>query len=71
MLFRSGTYEQSRGHTIAASFAGTTCRVLDLNTLIAAKRFAGREKDKPAIRELEAIRELLRKNAAGDAGGET
>ncbi|HVT91066.1 MAG TPA: hypothetical protein VHD56_19595 [Tepidisphaeraceae bacterium] len=36
--------------------SGLMCRVLDIDTLIAAKRKAGRDKDKLAIRYLEAIK---------------
>lgn len=33
-----------------------TCKVIDLDMLISAKRTAGREKDKPSVAELEVIR---------------
>ena len=42
------------------TIAGIRCRVLDLDTLIEAKRAAGRPKDRVALRELEVIRDLKR-----------
>jgi len=37
---------------------GMTCRVLDLDTLIASKKAAGRAKDLPNILQLEAIKRV-------------
>lgn len=46
--------------SIEVTFAGISCRVLDIDSLIQAKEFAGREKDRPALTELKIIREKLR-----------
>ncbi len=56
----AGTYEQllARSHEIETF--GVRCRGLDIDTLIAAKRAAGRPKDFEAIAELEIIRDLQR-----------
>ena len=41
---------------------GFRVRVLDLETLIAAKKVANRDKDRIAVRYLEAIQTYMRKN---------
>lgn len=51
-----GGYEEAEQHSIVLSVGGIECRVLDLDTLIAAKRAAGRNKDMLVVAELEAIR---------------
>ena len=51
-----GSYEELLPHTIEIEAFGVTCRVLDLDALIAAKRAAGRVKDFEAIAELEILR---------------
>lgn len=64
-----GTYEEVLARTVEGDYGGgVRCRVLDLDSLIAAKRTAGREKDKPAIRELEVIRDTLRRQNEQDKG---
>jgi predicted nucleotidyltransferase len=55
-----GTYAEIQGRTIEADLGGFVCRVLDLDTLIAAKRVANRDKDQLAIRHLEVIRKMRR-----------
>lgn len=56
-----GTFDEVVVHSIEGDFGGgLRCRLLDLDTLIESKRIAGREKDKPAVRELEVIRDTLR-----------
>ena len=40
-----GTYDDLLPHTVKAAAFGIECRVLDLETLIATKRAAGRPKD--------------------------
>ncbi len=55
-----GGYDQLIGRTITVSLFGIDCRCLDLETLIAVKRAAGRVKDLEAIAELESIRDLNR-----------
>jgi predicted nucleotidyltransferase len=51
-----GKYDALSGHTIDVTLYGTTDRCIDLDTLIKAKRAAGRPKDLEVIAELEAIR---------------
>ena len=46
---------------------GSRIKVLDIDTLIAAKTVAGREKDKIAVRHLQAIKQ--QKSKAGDEEG--
>lgn len=50
--------------SIEVNFAGLRCRVLNIDTLIQAKEFAGRDKDRPALTELKIIREKLRERGA-------
>ena len=51
-----GSYENLVEHSFAADVFAVQCRVLDLETLIATKRAAGRPKDFEAIAELEILR---------------
>lgn len=51
-----GRYDDLKTHSIEAEVFGVKCRVLDLETLIATKRAAGRPKDFEAIAELELLR---------------
>lgn len=55
-----GNYQALLPHTIEARVFGLRCRCLDLDTLIAVKRAAGRPKDLEAIAELEALRDESR-----------
>jgi hypothetical protein len=50
-------YEDLVAHCVSADVFGVNCRVLDLPTLIATKRAAGRPKDFEAIAELEILKE--------------
>jgi hypothetical protein len=52
-----GRYENLVAHSHATRAAGMECQCLDLDTLIAVKRAAGRPKDFEAIAELEALAE--------------
>jgi hypothetical protein len=52
-----GRYEDLVSHSIEAEVFGVRCRVLDLETLIATKKAAGRPKDFEAIAELELLRD--------------
>ena len=52
-----GGYAVARQHADEAHMFGSTFHYLDLDTLILAKKAAGRPKDLEAIAELEAIRE--------------
>lgn len=50
------SFEELADRTTQMNVGGFHCRVLDIETLIAAKTFAGREKDKPYLLFLEAVR---------------
>ena len=52
-----GFYDALVEHTIVVDLFGHKCRCLDLPTLIATKRAAGRPRDLEAIAELEALHE--------------
>ena len=52
-----GSYQDVSRHSVAVDLGEMSCRVLDLDTLILAKRAMGRPKDLQAAAELEAIRE--------------
>ena len=54
-----GEYSEVERHTIQVDLAGALCRVLDLDTLIKAKKAMKSPKDRQAVIELEAIRERL------------
>jgi hypothetical protein len=54
-----GTYEALLQHSIEIELFGLRCRCLDLPTLIAAKRAAGRPRDLDAIAELEVLRQEI------------
>jgi hypothetical protein len=54
-----GNYLEVARHAIRVKIGGTDCRVLDLDTLIQAKKALNLTKDRQAILELEAIRERL------------
>ena len=58
-----GGYEQLLPHSIALELFGARHLCLDLETLIAVKRAAGRPKDFEAIAELEAILEEHRRRS--------
>src|SRR6266498_1810312 len=51
------SYDQITSRAIEVQAHGVFCRCIDLDSLIAAKRAAGRPKDFEAIAELEVIRE--------------
>lgn len=55
-----GDFEVVVRHSIELDLQGMPCRVLDLDTLIAAKEAARRRKDLYDLAELEAIRKRLR-----------
>lgn len=52
-----GSYEALVEHTVAVDLFGHGCKCLDLPTLIATKRAAGRPRDLEAVAELEALHE--------------
>lgn len=51
-----GGWEELSGHTIEVEVFGLSCQCLDLDTLIAVKRAAGRPRDLETVAELEALR---------------
>jgi hypothetical protein len=55
-----GDYRVAREHSLEVSAFTVKFRVLDLPTLIKAKRAAGRPKDRDALLELEALQSLGR-----------
>ncbi|HEX8921713.1 MAG TPA: hypothetical protein VF766_09560 [Pyrinomonadaceae bacterium] len=55
-----GSYEQVRSVSLTIPLFGIDCAVISLDGLIAAKRAAGRAKDKIILPELEALREISR-----------
>ena len=66
-LFREmrgvGTYERALRGSVAIDLDGSTVRTLNLEQLIAAKRAAARPKDREHLLELEAIRDLRRRES--------
>lgn len=55
-----GSYEDLLAHAVTVETFGIHCRVLDLETLIRTKRFAGRPKDFEVLAELESLRDRSR-----------
>lgn len=54
-----GDHSEVEQHTIQVDLEGIQCRVLDLDTLITAKKAMNSPKDRQVVLELEAIRERL------------
>ena len=54
-----GDYLEVVRHAIRVNISGSECRILDLDTLIRAKKALNLPKDRQAILELEAIRERI------------
>ena len=57
-----GEYQAVKEQSIEVSIDDTKVRVLSLNGLIAAKSAMDRDRDKEAVRQLTAIRDLRKKN---------
>jgi hypothetical protein len=55
-----GSFEELAGRYFVQDFGGFTCKVLDLDTLIVSKKFAGRAKDLVNVQHLEALQRLKR-----------
>jgi hypothetical protein len=55
-----GGYEEAVKRAVTVSLFGRDCRVVSLDTLIRAKKAAGRPKDLEVIAELESLRDLTR-----------
>jgi predicted nucleotidyltransferase len=64
-----GDYPQVELASEPAALMGIPVRVISLDALIAAKRATGRRKDREALLELEALREMVRKRKGRDADG--
>ena len=60
-----GDYDAVRKHSEKISALGVSFRVLDLRSLIKAKRAAGRPRDFDHLPELEALLQLRRKRPLG------
>lgn len=56
------SYAELQSRSIVARVHGIECRVVDIDTLIAAKRAAGRDKDLLTIRHLEAAKKEREQN---------
>lgn len=56
-----GFYAQVVTASIEGEVHGIRCRLLDLDALIASKKFSGRKKDEEVVLQLEAIRELRKR----------
>jgi len=54
-----GDFAAVKQHSITIEIDGVECRLIDLETLIEAKKAMGRPRDLLAIQELEAIKEKL------------
>jgi len=54
-----GGYAEAERHSVQVDLEGVPCRVLDLDTLIVAKKAMNSPKDRLAVIVLEAIRERL------------
>ena len=54
-----GGFDEVARHAIPVDAGSVECQVLDLDTLIVAKRAVGRRKDLDAVIELEVIRQHL------------
>ncbi len=59
-----GAYGEVSQHAFDANLRGLSCKVLDIDTLIRARRAVGRPKDLQAAAELEVIRRRLKGQGA-------
>lgn len=62
-----GAYTQVASHAMVMQVYGRPCRVMSLEDLIAVKRHLMRDKDRTALRELEALQERKSKAGPGQA----
>lgn len=62
-MLGAGTYEEIVASAVEATLFGRTCRVVDLETLIRAKRAAGRPKDLEVLAELQALADETRERS--------
>ncbi len=56
------SYEELVARCVPMNVEGLVCRVVDIDTLISAKRAAGRDKDLLTIRYLEEIKRKREQN---------
>jgi predicted nucleotidyltransferase len=56
------SYDELLERSVTMNVEGLVCRILDIDTLIAAKRAAGRDKDLITIKHLEAIKREREQN---------
>ncbi len=54
-----GTYDEAKAQSVDVELFHHKCLILNLDSLIKSKKFAGRKKDELVVIELEAIREML------------
>jgi predicted nucleotidyltransferase len=54
-----GSYDDAVQESVEVDLEGSNVRILSIDALIRAKESAGREKDKPGLQELYALRESL------------
>jgi hypothetical protein len=66
-----GPFEQIVKQTTVVNLGDFSCLVLDLDTLIQAKRVAGRDKDMPALRNLLAIKNEIVQSPDDDSASGT
>jgi len=59
-----GAYREVSRHAVDANLRGLSCKVLDIDNLIRARRAVGRPKDLQAAAELEVIRRRLKGQGA-------
>jgi hypothetical protein len=58
-----GSYEDALGHSVVCKLSYGEFRMLDVDTLIAAKEAVGREHDLAAVKQLRGIKEKLTRKA--------
>ena len=56
------SYEELASRAVEMDVLGLGCRVIDIDSLIAAKTFAGRDKDKATVKQLEVVKQYRERN---------
>ena len=59
------TFDELKRASVEMQFGDVKCRVIDIDTLIAAKRVVGRERDYRAIQHLEVIKQQRAQKSDG------
>jgi predicted nucleotidyltransferase len=67
----SASFEDAAARSVEVDFEGVRFRVISLEDPIAAKNFAGREKDQPALTELRVIQQKLHDKRSHEADTES